>query len=167
MPEKQESTDLVVADQMAPEQIHQQLEAWGFGGLSIGYITSLSATKPEDRKLAFEMLSGSGNSFDTVVNQELLCRDVFISPAILTDTKTGEVIKTLVTRMITPEGLWYSTHSQTFFKAVVTYQAMVRKAPWNPPLKYKVERRKTTAGFHFFAFVPMDDSPLLRPGKNK
>lgn len=91
---------------------------------------------------------------DDCINTEIAVQYVYLHPISIYDEKTGRYSDALRTVLITDDRIAYAFVSGGIAKGVMDMMRYNSKGPWNPPLKVKITRVKTTGARSTYSLGP-------------
>lgn len=100
-----------------------------------GIVTCVSQDTTEGRQVVYRMLTEKGMEIKEWLNREILVVNFLASRASFTDEETGELVQTVVTRLLLEDGSWIETHSAGVFKSLEALTYLHGLPPWQKPVK--------------------------------
>jgi len=107
--------------------------------------TSMLMVTPEDRVRVFNTMNDTDRIQNHVGETFEVC-DIILCSRLIVDEETGEESPGVLMIMVRPQGPHYTTGSKVLIPQIARIHAMVRPAPWNPPLKIRVDEKQSQSG---------------------
>lgn len=114
------------------------IKSWGFEGMSGQCATSIPLDNMVGKSVAHACLNNSHASFDEWLNKTISVEHWLVSPVQFADDETGELRKVMMLRLILKDGTILQTTGPAAIKSLLSYDQMVRPAPWEPPAEFIV-----------------------------
>lgn len=118
--------------------LSELIRSWGFEGMSGQCATSIPLDNMVGKSVAHACLNNSYASFDVCLDKTISVEHWLVSPVQFADDETGEVRKVMMLRLILKDGTILQTTGPAAIKSLLSYDQMVRPAPWNPSAEFIV-----------------------------